>query len=50
MPDDMALLTGMLYGNMMISGDTDHPIINGEIYFEDAALQGGYHQHHLCIL
>lgn len=39
LPADVAQLTGTLNGNMMISGDADNPLINGEIFFTDAAVK-----------
>lgn len=41
LPEDMAQLTGVLNGQMLISGDSDNPIINGEIDFEKAAVRVG---------
>ncbi|MDE7377219.1 MAG: translocation/assembly module TamB, partial [Muribaculaceae bacterium] len=39
LPAGTGRLTGTLNGEMLISGDSEQPIINGEIYFEDAALK-----------
>lgn len=38
LPADMARLKGTLNGNMMITGSSENSIFNGEIYFEDAAI------------
>lgn len=39
LPADMARLSGTLNGNMLISGDSANPLINGEIYFDSAAIR-----------
>lgn len=41
LPQGMATLTGTLNGKMDVNGDANKPIINGEIYFDQAALRLG---------
>lgn len=39
LPEGTGRLAGTLNGEMLISGDSKQPILNGEIYFEDAAFK-----------
>lgn len=39
LPEGTGRLTGTLNGEMLISGNSGQPILNGEIYFENAALK-----------
>lgn len=39
LPAGTGRLTGTLNGEMLISGNSEQPILNGEIYFADAALK-----------
>lgn len=41
LPEDMAQLAGVLNGQLLISGDSEQPIMNGEIDFEKAAVKVG---------
>lgn len=41
LPPGMATLSGTLNGKMDVNGDASKPIINGEIYFDKAALKLG---------
>ncbi|MDE6654880.1 MAG: translocation/assembly module TamB domain-containing protein, partial [Muribaculaceae bacterium] len=39
LPESMAQLTGTLNGQMLVSGNTERPILNGEIDFSNAAVK-----------
>lgn len=39
LPEGTASLIGTLNGNMRVSGDSDQPVINGELFFDAAAVK-----------